>query len=120
VSTCRARSGWRASAPASPTFGELWGEQRLRRPPRGYSEDTPLIELIKLKSFIVVRERDVTSGADDALDWLAATFRAMDPFLRWLRRALEFRDPYSLLDPAEERALAEEGLEADLKSWPEY
>ena len=29
-------------------------------------------------------------------------------------------DACALLDPAEERALAEEGLAGDLASWPEY
>ena len=36
-----------------------------------------------------------------------------------LRRA-RFDDECAKLDPAEERALAEEGLAADLADWPEY
>ena len=36
-----------------------------------------------------------------------------------LRRAW-FDDEYAKLDPAEERALAEEGLAADLADWPQY
>jgi len=70
-------------------FGGIWDEQRLKRPPRGYSEDTPLIDVIKLKSFIVIRERDVSSETGDVLPWILDTFRAMHPFLLWLREALE-------------------------------
>jgi len=36
-----------------------------------------------------------------------------------LRRA-RFDEECAKLDPAEERALAEEGLAADLADWPEY
>jgi uncharacterized protein (TIGR02453 family) len=70
------------------TFGELWGE-RLKRPPRGYTADTPMIETIKLKSFMLVRERDVSAQTGDVLPWMADTFRAMHPFLRWLMEAEE-------------------------------
>jgi hypothetical protein len=50
--------------------------------------------------------------------------RAPDPDLvseeeSALRRA-RFNDECAKLDPAEERALAEEGLAADLADWPEY
>lgn len=70
------------------TFGEIGGE-RLKRPPRGYSEDTPLIELVKHKSFILHRERDVRGAAhDEVLEYLAESFRAMRPFQSWLRGAL--------------------------------
>lgn len=40
-------------------FGGLWDGHTLKRPPAGYSADTPLIDVIKLKSFIVEREREV-------------------------------------------------------------
>ena len=49
------------------TFGDLQGD-RLTRPPRGYTDDTPLIEYIKLKSYIVWREtRRPHATHDDAL-----------------------------------------------------
>jgi uncharacterized protein (TIGR02453 family) len=68
------------------TFGEIWGE-RLKRPPRGYSEETPMIDAIKLKSFVLARERDVSAETGDVLPWMADTYRAMHPFLTWLREA---------------------------------
>jgi uncharacterized protein (TIGR02453 family) len=69
------------------TFGEIHGE-RLKRPPRGYPDGVPHMELIKQKGFYVLRERDVSSGAADALAWTADSFRAMEPLFAWLREAL--------------------------------
>jgi uncharacterized protein (TIGR02453 family) len=72
------------------TFGEIWSEDALKRPPRGYTDETPLIEQIKLKSYIVVRERDVSVASEaEVLDFLTETFHCMLPFLGWLRGALE-------------------------------
>jgi uncharacterized protein (TIGR02453 family) len=71
------------------TFGDLQGD-RLTRPPRGYSEATPLIEYVKLKSFIVWRERDVRAAThDDALAWLTDSFRAARPLVDWVRTGLQ-------------------------------
>jgi uncharacterized protein (TIGR02453 family) len=69
------------------TFGEIRGE-RLKRPPRGYAPDHPLIEQIKLKSFILSRERDVRAEPDGIAEWMIGSFRAMAPFIAWLRAAL--------------------------------
>jgi uncharacterized protein (TIGR02453 family) len=69
------------------TFGEIHGE-RLTRAPRGYAPDHPLIEQIKLKSFILTRERDVRAEPDGVLAWMLDSFRAMAPFNTWLRAAL--------------------------------
>jgi uncharacterized protein (TIGR02453 family) len=70
------------------TFGKLDGE-RLKRPPQGYDESTPYIEIIKLKSFTVGRElmgwRD---RPDTAPDEVIDVFHAMHPFINWLREAL--------------------------------
>ena len=38
----------------------------------------------------------------------------------WLRLRTRLAEACARLDPAEERALAEEGLAADLASWPRY
>jgi len=72
----------------SPGFGETWGElqgERLKRAPRGYAEDTPMIEQIRLKSFVVFRERPAEG---DVLPEMAEAFRAMHPLVTWLREAL--------------------------------
>lgn len=71
------------------TFGDLQGD-RLTRPPRGYSDTTPLIEYIKLKSFIVWRERDARTAAhDEALTWLTDSFRTARPLVDWARASLQ-------------------------------
>lgn len=70
------------------TFGEIQGE-RLKRPPQGYAADTPMIEHIKLKSFIVAREH---TAAGDVLPDVEKTFRTLHPLVDWLRGALTATD----------------------------
>jgi len=36
-------------------FKKFWDEDKLKRPPKGYAEDHPHIEWLKLKSFITTR-----------------------------------------------------------------
>lgn len=66
----------------------LWDGHKLKRPPAGHAADAPLIETIKLKSFLVERERDVAQDAEGVREWIGETFRAMHPFILWLRDAL--------------------------------
>jgi uncharacterized protein (TIGR02453 family) len=76
------------------TFGEIWSGHALKRPPRGYTDETPLIEQIKLKSYIVALERDVgAASGQEVLGFLTGTFHCMVPFLDWLRGALESPRP---------------------------
>lgn len=71
------------------TFGDLQGE-RLTRPPRGYTADTPLIEFIKLKSYIVWHETDARAIThDDALRYVVDSFRTAKPLVDWVRTVLE-------------------------------
>lgn len=71
------------------TFGELQGD-RLTRPPRGYSAETPLIEHIKRKSYIVWRETDARAlSHEDALAYAADSFRTARPLVEWVRGVLE-------------------------------
>ncbi|HEU0054780.1 MAG TPA: ribbon-helix-helix domain-containing protein [Longimicrobium sp.] len=44
---------------------------------------------------------------------------AVSAHMKRVRRT-RLAEACALLDPAEERALAEEGLAADLRDWPEY
>jgi uncharacterized protein (TIGR02453 family) len=73
-------------------FGGLWDGHTLKRPPSGYAADAPMIGILRLKSFIVERERDVSSGRGDVTPWLLETFRAMHPFLAWLGDAVTPRE----------------------------
>ena len=62
---------------------------RLQRPPRGYDETTPLIEMVKLKSFTVAREVPVRSlDGDNLAPYVVEQFRQMAPLVAWLREAL--------------------------------
>jgi uncharacterized protein (TIGR02453 family) len=70
------------------TFGGLWDIHTLKRPPAGYTDESPLIEIIKLKSFIVERERGVAGTRDEIRGWILDSFRAMYPYLLWLREAV--------------------------------
>lgn len=76
---------------ARPGFKEMFGEihgEKLKRPPRGYSDDTPGIETIKLKSLYLFRQRSVAREKGDVLPWMDEGFRGMYPFNLWLREAL--------------------------------
>ncbi len=62
---------------------------RLQRPPRGYDETTPQIEMVKLKSFTVAREVPVRSlDGDNLAPYVVEQFRQMAPLVAWLREAL--------------------------------
>ncbi len=68
---------------------ELTGD-RLKRPPRGFPPDHPLVEDLKRKDFVgsaVQTEQDVLDKA--FLDNVAATFAASRPFMRFLCEALK-------------------------------
>jgi uncharacterized protein (TIGR02453 family) len=69
-------------------FGDLDGD-RLIRPPKGFADDHPAIEYLKLKSFTVSEEftaADATSA--DYPKMLAASFKAAYPLVTFLRNAL--------------------------------
>lgn len=62
---------------------------RLKKPPRGYPPDHPLVEDLKRTDFVALQprgERDVLQP--DFLDTTAASFAACRPFLRFLCDAL--------------------------------
>jgi uncharacterized protein (TIGR02453 family) len=70
-------------------FGDLQGD-RLTRPPRGYTAETPLIEHIKRKSYIVWRETDARElSHEDALAYVTDSFRTARPLVEWVRGVLE-------------------------------
>jgi len=66
----------------------LAGES-LKRPPRGYAKDHPLIEVLKRKDFIGISEvsnDDVLRGG--FVDNVAGRFTSAGPYMRFLCRAL--------------------------------
>jgi uncharacterized protein (TIGR02453 family) len=70
------------------TFGDLQDEGKLSRPPKGFSADTPHIEYIKLKSFIVWKETSLKKTPTTNLTKeLSAGFKDAYPLVDWLRQA---------------------------------
>lgn len=70
-------------------FGGFADEGKLARPPKGYAPDTPHIEYIKQKSFIVWREQPVKGmSTDKLLKEIDAGFKASFPLIKWLRAAV--------------------------------
>ena len=70
-------------------FGVLHGE-RLSRPPKGFSNDSPAIEYLKLKSFTVFSDyrTDKTIISPDFPKTVVKDFKAMFPLVDYLRRVL--------------------------------
>jgi uncharacterized protein (TIGR02453 family) len=65
-------------------FGELQGE-KLKSMPRGYPSDHPNIELLKLKSYLVVNEAtDKMVLSNDYYDHVISVFKAMKPLNNYL------------------------------------
>jgi uncharacterized protein (TIGR02453 family) len=71
------------------TFGDLQDEGKLVRPPKGFDADTPHIEYIKLKSFIVWKETSLKKKIPaDLAKELATDFKQTYPLVTWLRQAI--------------------------------
>ena len=65
-------------------------EEQLSRPPKGYDEENPAIEYLKLKSFIVTRSfTDAEVQSKSLLKELLKTFESMKDFVYFLNRAVE-------------------------------
>jgi uncharacterized protein (TIGR02453 family) len=68
------------------TFGGLEEDSRLSRPPKGFDADSPHIDYVKLKNFLVANETSIKKKipADLGKD-LALTFKDALPLVIWLR-----------------------------------
>ena len=65
-------------------------EGKLVRPPKGFDAETPHIEVIKQKSFIMVREMSVKGmTGDKVIKEVEAGFKAALPLVKWLRKAVK-------------------------------
>jgi len=70
-------------------FGEVKGD-RLKRPPRGFDKDLPLIEDMKLKSFFVMQQVDESFSLDAKfINEVERAFKATAPLMQFLTRSLE-------------------------------
>ena len=65
-------------------------EDILSRPPKGYDDENPAIEFLKLKSFIVTRTfNDTELLTKSFLKEILKTFEAMGEFVHFINRSLE-------------------------------
>ena len=68
-------------------YGDLQIEGQLTRPPKGFDADSPHIEYIKLKNFIVWKEQPLKKMLSDALEKeLVTGFKDAYPLVSWLRQ----------------------------------
>jgi len=73
-------------------YGEVHrGEDMLlSRPPKGYRDDNPAIEFIKLKSFIAMQKLEDKDMTDKNISRkICDAFDALQPMIKFLNRALE-------------------------------
>jgi uncharacterized protein (TIGR02453 family) len=71
-------------------FGKLSEEDKVKTAPKGYDKTHPEIELLKLKSFLVIhplKDKEVLSK--DFLHQCATIFKVMHPFNKFLRKACD-------------------------------
>ncbi|SFC06356.1 DUF2461 domain-containing protein [Collimonas sp. OK412] len=69
------------------TYGDLQTEGKLTRPPKGFDADSPHIEYVKMKNFIVWNEQPVKKMLSDALEKeLVSGFKDAYPLVGWLRQ----------------------------------
>jgi uncharacterized protein (TIGR02453 family) len=75
-----------------PSFKDMFGKitgDTLIRPPKGYDEDNPNIELLKLKNYIVHKNfTDEEVMSTKFTDRLAETYREALPFFKFLDNAI--------------------------------
>jgi uncharacterized protein (DUF2461 family) len=71
------------------TYGDLQEEGKLQRPPKGFDPDTPNIEYVKLKSFIVWTEEDIRKKIPADLE--SRCWKASRMPIRWCNGCAKFR-----------------------------
>lgn len=69
-------------------FGEIQGN-KLKRPPKGYKEDHPNVELLKLKDYIVIHQlTDAEVTSEHFPQQVVKIFKIMMPFIHYLNVAI--------------------------------
>lgn len=70
--------------------GGVQSEENLIRPPKGYDEQNPAIEFLKMKSFIVSHPfTDAQVLSNNFVKDITATFAAMKPLVDYLNTAID-------------------------------
>ncbi len=72
------------------TFGGLSDEDRMARPPKGYTVDLPHIDMIKNRHFLVETHFSLKKRVPkDLAGEIAKNFEAAKPLVLWLREAVK-------------------------------
>ena len=72
------------------TFGALSEEEKLKTTPKGYTDDNPAIEYLKLKSFVATSKMDDKELSDkNAAANCVKVFNTMKPLIDFLNAAVE-------------------------------
>lgn len=72
------------------SFGSLSDSEKLTRPPKGYEAENPAIELLKLKSFIVMSEvKDAELTGKELVNKVVDHFETMMPLVDFLNKAID-------------------------------
>ena len=72
------------------SFGSLSESEKLTRPPKGYEAENPAIEILKLKSFIVMTEvKDTELASKELANKVVAHFETMMPLVDFLNKAID-------------------------------
>ena len=71
-------------------FGSLSESEKLSRPPKGYEADNPAIELLKLKSFVVMTTvKDSELTGKELASTVVDHFETMMPLVDFLNKAID-------------------------------
>lgn len=72
------------------SFGSLSESEKLSRPPMGYEAENPAIELLKLKSFVVMTSvKDSELTGKELASTVVDHFEAMMPMIDFLNKAID-------------------------------
>lgn len=72
------------------SFGSLSENEKLTRPPKGYEAENPAIELLKLKSFVVMTEvTDDELTSKELVNKVVDHFETMMPLIDFLNKAID-------------------------------
>lgn len=72
------------------SFGSLSESEKLTRPPKGYEAENPAIELLKLKSFIVMSAvKDAELTGKELANKVVDHFETMKPLVDFLNKAID-------------------------------
>lgn len=71
-------------------FGDRIGEDPVKSAPRGFPADFPYVEYLKYRSYTVFKnEADAVYQKPSFMEEVITVFRAMEPYNRFLNRAVE-------------------------------